>query len=161
MILAFVESVKYVGHMVPLAFLRIFFGYYYLSAALGSHKNGFLQRSNLVGEIRHYLPVSQAPDWFRSVLEACVLPNPQVFVTVLVVIQVVIGVSYLIGYLVRPLSMLAILFCVFLLWSLGPASTDIPFRFLIAIHLMLGWIGAGRCLGFDYFFYKRRRGIWW
>jgi len=147
--------------VVPIAFLRIFFGYYYLNAAAGHHKDGFLQKANLLTDVQGYLPTSQAPEWFKSFLQVCVLPHPQAFVTTLVVIQVLIGVSYLIGYLVRPLSVLAVVFCIFLLWSLGHAATDIPFRFLIAIHLMLGWIGAGRCLGFDYFFYKRRRGIWW
>jgi thiosulfate dehydrogenase [quinone] large subunit len=29
------------------------------------------------------------------------------------------------------------------------------------LFLVLAWLGAGRCLGLDYFFYKRDRGIWW
>jgi thiosulfate dehydrogenase [quinone] large subunit len=32
---------------------------------------------------------------------------------------------------------------------------------MFVIHLTMAWLGAGRCFGVDYFFYKRRRGIWW
>jgi thiosulfate dehydrogenase (quinone) large subunit len=31
----------------------------------------------------------------------------------------------------------------------------------LVLFLILAWLGAGRCLGLDYFFYKRDRGMWW
>ena len=35
------------------------------------------------------------------------------------------------------------------------------YKTILAVHVMMAWVGAGRCLGFDYYFFKRRRGIWW
>jgi thiosulfate dehydrogenase [quinone] large subunit len=161
MILAFVESIKYVGHMIPIAFLRVFMGYYYLNAALASYKNGFLQRAYLAEDIRSYLPKSSAPEWFKSFLENIAIPNWQIFALSFLIVQLLIGVSYILGYLVRPFAAIAILVSVSMLWALGPHPSAIQINFIIVIHLMLGWLGAGRCLGMDYFFYKRHRGIWW
>jgi thiosulfate dehydrogenase [quinone] large subunit len=47
-----------------------------------------------------------------------------------------------------------------MLFISGPASEDF-YKTILAIHLILAWVGAGRCLGFDYYFFKRRRGFWW
>ncbi len=161
MIYAFVESIKYVGHMIPVALLRIFLGYFYFNQALSTYHRGFLQHAYLAEDVRNFLPLSTAPEWYKNALETVLIPNWQVFATVYLAIQFIIGFSYIVGYMVRPVSLLAILYCGFISASIGSQLYLVQISFLVVLHLMLGWVGAGRCLGFDYFFYKRRRGIWW
>lgn len=161
MVVAFVESIKYVGHLLPVAFLRVFIGYYYFNQALLNAYGKFLTQPNLAEDIRSFLSLSTAPDWYKLFLEQVVVPNWLIFAYAIVVAQMVIGISYIVGYLVRPTSLLAI----FLSWNLnlalGGQHSELQGTFLVVLHFTLGWLGAGRCLGLDYFFYKRRRGIWW
>ena len=161
MILAFVESVKYVGHLFPIAFLRIFLGYYYVNQAILAKSTGFLERAYLAEDIRAFWPRSTAPDWYRSVLETFVIPNWQPFAYALVGAQILIGVSYLVGYMVRPFAILGLFLTFNSMLAFGPQGGESHLPFLLMMHLTLGWLGAGRCFGIDYFFYKRRRGIWW
>ncbi|MCB0739248.1 MAG: hypothetical protein KDC92_17190, partial [Bacteroidetes bacterium] len=71
-----------------------------------------------------------------------------------------LGICLLVGYLVRPASILAILLNLFLIW-ISPPHMALLYKTFIAVNITLGWLGAGRCIGFDYYFYKRMRGIWW
>lgn len=161
MLVAFVESVKYVGHLLPIAFLRVFIGYYYVNQALLNIHGEFLQKPYLAENIRNFLPRSTASDWYRAILETVVIPNWQYFAYAITIAQVMIGFSYVVGYMVRPLSLLGIILTFNLMIALGPHQGELQTTFLLILHFTLGWLGAGRCLGFDYFFYKRRRGIWW
>jgi thiosulfate dehydrogenase [quinone] large subunit len=72
----------------------------------------------------------------------------------------VIGISFLIGFLVRPTALLGALLMLNFIFAGGDAATSLQQTFL-ALFIVLFWVGAGRCLGFDYFFYKRQRGLWW
>ena len=161
MLVAFVESIKYVGHLLPIAFLRIFLGYYYFNQALLKMRGDFLTHAYLAEDIRNYLPKSAAPDWFKFGLENVVIPNWQFFAIAFMVLQLAIGIAYIIGYMVRPFSLLAIALSLSLMLALGPNQSEMQNTFMVVLHLTLGWLGAGRCLGVDYYFYKRRRGIWW
>jgi thiosulfate dehydrogenase [quinone] large subunit len=161
MIVAFVESIKYVGHLLPIAFLRIFIGYYYVNQALLNARGGFLSQPYLAEDIRNYIPQNTAPDWYKMFLESIVVPNWQIFAYVIVGAQIAIGVSYVIGYLVRPMSLLGLFLATNIMLALGGQQFELQSTFMLILHFTLGWLGAGRCLGFDYFFYKRRRGIWW
>lgn len=161
MVVAFVESIKYVGHLLPIAFLRVFIGYYYVNQALLNASGGFLNHPYLAEDIRNFLPRSAGPEWYLGFLEAIVIPNWRIFAYAIVVMQMMIGISYVIGYLVRPMSLLGIFLSFNIMVALGTQQSDLQTTFMIILHFTLGWLGAGRCLGFDYFFYKRRRGIWW
>ena len=161
MLVAFVESIKYVGHLLPIAFLRIFLGYFYLNQALARLSGDFLTHAYLAEDIRAFLPRSRAPEWYKTVLESVVIPNWHYFAIALVVAQMAIGVSYIVGYMVRPLSLVAIAVGFASLFAVGPGPSEAQATFLMVLHFTLGWMGAGRCLGVDYFFYKRRRGVWW
>lgn len=171
MLVAFVESIKYVGHLLPIAFLRIFLGYFYFNQGLGLMRGprDFLSQAYLAEDIRNYLSRSPAPDWYKSALETVVIPNWHIFAITLVALHFAIGVSYIIGYLVRPFALTAILLSIAMLFAIGPAMSpgfgpgfsEAQATFLLVLHFTLGWMGAGRCLGIDYYFYKRRRGVWW
>lgn len=161
MLVAFVESIKYVGHLLPIAFLRVFLGYYYFNQALINWHGDFLSQAYLAEDIRNFLPKSPAPEWYKIALESVVVPNWQFFATGIVVAQFAIGLSYIVGYLVRPCSLIGMILGFNLMLALGPHQSELQSTFMIVLHFILGWLGAGRCLGIDYYFYKRRRGIWW
>ena len=88
------------------------------------------------------------------------IPNWQTVAFIIVGLEFAVAISYIIGYVVRPVALLGILLCVTMLFLSGPAHEDL-YKTFLAIHLILAWVGAGRCLGFDYYYFKRRRGIWW
>ncbi len=161
MLVAFFESIKYVGHQFPIAFLRIFVGYYFLNDALQSLKNQFLSHAFLAEQIRDYLPKSISPEWYKFFLDSLVVPNWQFFAGFILISKFIIGISFIIGYLVRPASLLAIFLCLNLAWSIGPNLSELHDNLLLIVIFTLGWLGAGRCLGVDYYFYRKRRGIWW
>ena len=160
MLYSFFESVKYVGHLLPVAFLRIFLGWFYFQNALTQYRGEFLLQPRLAAQISEWLPGSQAPLWFREFLETVVIPHWQIFAYLITVSGFIIGISYLLGYAVRPMALLATLLSWAYFWAAGPSQADFH-RIFIAMNITLAWLGAGRCLGFDYFFFKRRRGIWW
>lgn len=171
MLVAFIESFKYVGHLIPVACLRIFLGGYYLKHSIAAFQSDFLVKAYLAEDIRNHLPLSTAPEWFRWFLENAVIPNWQVFAIGVALAQAFIGASYIIGYLVRPAAIAGVVLSAGLMGAIGIGSangtgnlTGIGLQattLMFVLHLVLGWIGAGRCLGFDYFFYKRHRGLWW
>jgi len=160
MLLAFLESVKYVGHLLPISFLRIYLGYYYLQDALNKFRGDFLSRPRLAFQIEEWLPISHAPDWYKVLIHIYIVPHWQKLAFIILGIEFAIAISYILGYVVRPIALLGVLITFNLLFISGPHQEELLKTFL-AIHLILGWVGAGRCLGLDYYFYKRRRGIWW
>lgn len=160
MFVAFFESVKYVGHLIPIAFLRIFLGYYYLDLAMTKFQGPFLVQPRFAGEIAEILPALSAPIWYKTWVEALVIPHWQSIAFLLVGIEFAIAISYLLGYVVRPMALIAAFLALNQL-ALTTAGAEAFPRMLLAIHLTFAWIGAGRCLGLDYYFFKRRRGLWW
>ena len=136
-------------------------GYYYFNHALQSLKGEYLSHAILAEQIRAYLPTSIAPEWYKYFLETAMIPNWQFFASFILISQMVIGISFLAGYLVRPASLLAMFLAFILLWAVGPSAGEIQDNLIIMVVFTLGWLGAGRCLGVDYYFYRKRRGIWW
>lgn len=160
MLVAFFESMKHVGHLYPVAFLRIFIGYYFFSQALVNFNGVFLTQPRLAAAITEWLPQSGAPSWYAYILEMYVVPNWQVFAYIITYCQFIVGISFIIGFLVRPISILGIFLVANLYFGGGEANLELQ-KVLVALFITLLWIGGGRCLGIDYFFYKRQRGIWW
>jgi thiosulfate dehydrogenase [quinone] large subunit len=158
-IVAFFESIKYVGHLFPLAFLRVFVGYFYLNQALLKYNGDFLTHPRIAEIISAGLAQSAAPSWYQDFLMQVAIPHWKVFSGVIVVLELLLGLSYLLGYLVRPMAMVGVLLGWFY-FSVYPGH-EVLYKTLIAVHITLAWLAAGRCLGFDYYFYKRNRGIWW
>jgi thiosulfate dehydrogenase [quinone] large subunit len=160
MFVAFFESVKYVGHLLPIAFLRVFLGYYYLQQALIKFRGDYLNRPRLAAQITDILPSLQAPAWYQNFLESVVIGNWQIFAFGILGLEFAIAISYIFGYVVRPMALIAFFLSINMLILSGTTGEELNKTF-IAIHLVMAWIGAGRCLGVDYYFFKRQRGIWW
>ncbi|MCC7403116.1 MAG: DoxX family membrane protein [Bdellovibrionales bacterium] len=160
MIVSFFESIKYVGHMLPIAFLRIYMGYFFLQRALERLNSEFLVQPILSRSIDEWLPISTAPEWYKDLLETIVVPNWKVFAYLITYSEFVIGISFLLGFLVRPVAILGVFLTINFFYNTGAAVADLH-RVFLTIFIVMWWVGAGRCMGFDFFFYKRRRGIWW
>lgn len=160
MIVSFFESVKYVGHMLPVAFLRIYVGYYFLQKSLTRFDSDFLVQPILSRSIDEWLPISTAPDWYKNILETIVVPNWKIFAYLITYCEFIIGVAFILGFLVRPIAILGLILTLNFFYNTSPVVGDLH-RFYMVLFFTMWWLGAGRCLGFDYFFYKRQRGIWW
>lgn len=160
MIVAFFESIKYVGHLLPLAFLRIFVGYYFLDSALNKTQGDYLIQPRLAAEISEWLPQSMAPLWYKSLVSDFVVEHWRVFSYSITYCEFLIAVSFILGFFVRPVALLGIFLSLNYIYTSNPIAANIHQVFL-AIFVTMLWMGAGRCLGFDYFFFKRQRGIWW
>lgn len=160
MLQAYFESIKYVGHLLPVSFLRIFLGYFYLDMFFKDWKNFIVGSAAYSDTFVEALNRSHVPAWFRLLLSEQIIPHWQVYAYIIIGLQLAVGISYILGYVVRPISALAILLCLNYL-VMSSVDHEVFYKLLIASHIMLAWVGAGRCLGLDYYFYKRRRGLWW
>lgn len=160
MLLAFLESIKYSGHLLPVVFLRVFLGYYYLLQALAKYRGDFMTRPRIAEQISEFLPASAAPEWYKFFVTTWWIPNWQTLAFIITGLEFAIAISYLAGYVVRPMALVAALLSLQMHY-IAPAGMDQLSITFVGIHLTLAWIGAGRCVGIDYYFFKRRRGIWW
>lgn len=159
MIVAFFESIKHVGHLLPVAFLRVFVGYFYLNQALLKYNGDFLTHPKVADAISTAVIQSATADWYKVLLRDYALPHWKVVAGLTVGSELLLGLAYLLGYFVRPMALVGIV----LSWvylSIFP-SQEVLYKTFIAIHITFAWLAAGRCLGFDYYFYKRNRGVWW
>jgi thiosulfate dehydrogenase [quinone] large subunit len=160
MLVAYLESIKYVGHMFPAALLRIYIGWSFFMTAWMRYQGEYLSQPNIADSIREWAPTSTAPDWYKDFLDRVVLPNWQLFAYCVVYFGFLVGVSFIIGFFVRPVALLAALVTLNFMFISGPEAFELH-KLHFVLFLILAWVGAGRCLGMDYFFYKRDRGLWW
>lgn len=160
MLYAFFESFKYVGHLFPIAFLRVYLGYYWINVAAHIYNNGLFTASIYVEDLKSELAVSHISEWYKSILEVVVFPNWHFFSNFIVGAQFLVGLSLILGFLVRPMCLVGIIISLHYVFF-SPEQVDILYMTFNAVFITLLWVGAGRCLGLDYYFYKRNRGIWW
>ncbi len=160
MVVSFFESLKYVGHLYPIALLRIYLGYFFLDSALARLHGEFLKQPRLAAIIMESLPQSDLPTWYANLLQQMVVPNWQVFAYFVTYCEFIVGLAFLIGFLVRPASILGVFLMINYIYAGREMVSSVQQTFL-ALFIVLFWVGAGRCLGLDYYFYKRQRGLWW
>ena len=162
MIVAFFESIKHVGYLFPVSLLRIYLGYFFFDNAMHKIQGGYFAYPHLVAAISEWLPMSAAPHWYKEFLTVLVIPDPnwKFFAYAITYCEFLIGISFFIGFLVRPISILGIILSVHSIYAHGQPSVELHQVFLV-LFIMTLWMGAGRSLGLDYFFYKRQRGWLW
>ena len=160
MFVAYLESVKYVGHFFPLAVLRVYLGWSFFATAWARVHSDYLTQPRIAAAITEWAPTSAAPEWYKEFLDKIVVPNWQVFAYCVVYFGFLVGVSFILGFFVRPVALLAALVTLNFIYNSGPDIIELH-KLHLVLFLILAWLGAGRCLGLDYFFYKRDRGMWW
>lgn len=160
MLASFFESVKFIAHLLPVSFLRIFLGYLYFEQAINHIRLGWLDKPILSVKVSQLLSSSNLGEWHRLALENIAIPYWLEASFLIILLELAIGISYLAGYLVRPMALFAACMLWFQLGIVEP-SQIMDLKILLVVNIFLSWIGAGRVLGFDYYFYKKQRGIWW
>lgn len=160
MITSFLSSIKYTGYFFPLAFVRIIFGYIFIQTAIERIGQNFLEQPQLARAIEAWVPYSSAPFWYIDFLETVALSNWKLFAYGIICFEFLIGFSFVFGFLVRPVSILGLLYSVHFVYAHPQPSADLYSMYFLFFTLAL-WMGAGRCLGLDAFFYKRQRGLIW
>lgn len=160
MFVSYLESIKYVGHLFPVALLRIYLGWTFATTAWARYHGDYLTQPTIAATITEWAPASTAPEWYKDFLDRTVVPNWQFFAYCVVYFGFMVGGSFLLGFFVRPVAILAALVSLNFMYSSGPELADL-YRLHFVLFLVLAWLGAGRCFGVDYFFYKRDRGPWW
>ena len=160
MIIAFFESLKHLGHIWPLTLTRVYVGWIFLSAGIKKFKGGWLDSSIVVETVNKWIAGGTTHPTYTHFLQDYVVPHWKVFSYVLVGGEILVGAFLILGFIVRPMTLLAIFFS--FNFMLAGASESVAFnQLLIVINVTMFIIGAGRAVGLDYYFYKRVRGIWW
>lgn len=160
MLTAFFESIKYVGHLYPVAFLRIFLGYYWLNQTLTEYQTGLFTSQVFIDQVQSSEYVLNFPGWYKWLFENLAYPYWSMASHGILAMNFLVGLSLLIGFMVRPFGVIGILISFhYVILATGIQNT--LYSTFVAILVSIVAIGAGRCVGFDYYFFKRNRGIWW
>jgi thiosulfate dehydrogenase (quinone) large subunit len=160
MLLAYLESFKYVGHLWPITILRFVMSWQYFRMAMNHIQSSYLQHPYLSEQLRLKMEGMGGLNSYLHFWEGQVQENWLLVSYVVVGSEILIAASYLLGYLVRPVSLWAAFLSIHL-YLLVEAQGDLSQLFAFFIHLTFCLLGAGRCLGLDYYFYKSRRGLLW
>jgi len=162
MIKTYLYSFGYSGLMFPVAFFRIYIGYVFLTSSFDKINSDYLIHPLISAKIIEWLPYSAAPEWLKSWLELEVLPNEswKILAYSFTYFEFFIGVSFIFGLLVRPAAVMGMLLMSVYMLIFG-LELILYYKILFFVFLMLFWLGAGRCIGLDYFFYKKYRGYLW
>jgi hypothetical protein len=149
-----------------IAFLRIFLGIMWLFEVTIGHNwkiGGVASGANptWMGEgageaVRENSALAIADGtygWFAWLFDAVIIPNAAAFSYLVIVLQVVLGVAFIVGFAVRPLALAALGMDVAIM-MLG--NSRIP-PFFTAMHLFVLVTGAGAYYGLDGWILERTR----
>lgn len=160
MVIAFLESVKYVGHMFPVALIRFILGYHYISMVITRVQSGYLKHAYISESLNLSDAQGATPGIYFEIFKGLVQSQWLMMTYILLGIELVVGISYLLGFGVRIASLLGMLLSLHI-YSFFSLATSPGQIYLFYIHLLFCLVGAGRCLGVDYYFFKSRRGLLW
>lgn len=160
MFTAFFESIKYVGHLYPVAFLRIFLGYYWLNQALTEYQTGLFTSQVFIDQVQSSDYILNFPNWYKWFFDHVAYPYWSMTSHGILTVCFLVGLSLIIGFMVRPFGIIGIIIS-FHYVLFGSGYQNLLYSTFVAIFVTIVAIGAGRCVGFDYYFYKRNRGLWW
>lgn len=160
MLYSVLESIKFTAHIFPLAVFRIGIGVYFLRQSFDKLSNDYLISPQLARKLNELLSSSQASVSFKYLISESIIPSWQIYSYLLFFLQLFIGLSFVSGFLVRISSIFGIILCSFYLLIQSAAIADF-YQILLLSFISMGFIGSGRCLGLDYFFYKRYNGWLW
>jgi thiosulfate dehydrogenase (quinone) large subunit len=148
------------GHIWPIALFRIFIGSAYLKLAIEKLNSRWLTESYLSELVTQWANNPDAHPGIHRLLAEWVVPHWQTFSYLVVFGEFAIGISLILGFMVRPTALAATIGTLVCLLAMGTESRAYN-QIYLAATAMLFLVSAGRCVGFDYYFYKRVRGYWW
>lgn len=156
--ISYLESFKYVGHLWPVALIRLWVAAFYFQVVSSQIDKGLLSYPLLSEQLRLKTGGVDSLNNYVSACSELFQTQWEVFSYAIVILGGVASASYLIGYLVRPVALImaTVSLHMWLLFELHDSQLV-----LMMLHLLFCLLGAGRCLGVDYYFYKSRRGLLW
>ncbi len=159
MLASFLESIKYVGHMYPVAIVRIIIGYQSISTVVSRVQTGYLEHP-YISERLNLSMASESSGLYFEIFKSLIQSQWAIMTYVLLIFEIFIGISYILGFGVRIASLLGMVLSmhIYLFFEFQTSPGQV---FLFYIHLLFFMLGAGRCLGLDYYFFKSRRGLLW
>ena len=160
MIVAYLESIKYIGHMWPLAIFRILIGYIYARTALSRIQAGYLEHAYISERLQIGGDAVTNPSMYFEFFKTMVQSQWLLFTSVFIGLELLIAASYIVGYGIRITALMAMILSLHTYFFFDFAGSDSQ-QYLFYIHFLFLLLGAGRCFGLDYYFYKSRRGILW
>ncbi len=160
MLTAFFESIKYIGHLYPVAVLRIYIGYFWFNEGMLKYKGNIFVSQLYVEDLSGKDLIFQLPEFYQTVFKNIIAPYWSVWSHGFIFAEIIIGIGLMLGFLTRPLGVIAIIICIHYS-MLGDELVSLLYSTFSAILLTLVVIGAGRCVGFDYYFFKKNRGLLW
>lgn len=160
MLASYLESIKYVGHMYPVAFIRIILGYQSIAMVLSRINSGYLQHPYISERLNLSVGGGASPGFYFELFKGLIQSQWLFMTYVLIVFEVFIGISYVLGFGVRIASLLGMFLSLHIYFFFNFQSSPGQI-YIFYIHLLFFLLGAGRCLGLDYYFFKSRRGLLW
>ena len=144
-----------------LVLLRVYLGAVFLVAALPKLQQDFTP--NLIGFVQQ-AALQRAHQFYRPFLAQVVLPNAPAFAALVTWVELLLGVTLVLGLLTRFSAAVALVLTLNYMFAKGawfwtPSSNDAAFV-AIALALLMG--AAGRTLGLDAFLSRRwpRSPLW-
>jgi thiosulfate dehydrogenase [quinone] large subunit len=160
MITELLESLKYVGHYFAVCFLRVYVGIHIFNLGWLKYQSNYLSEPQLAAQINEFLKLGSHPALIEYFYIELVRPYWSLFSQVQLSLEIATGLLLIFGFLVRPAVILLLIYFWFFSYIQDPILWP-WIGVMSAVLFSLGWAGAGRCLGVDYYFYKRYRGFLW
>lgn len=160
MLASYLESIKYVGHMYPVAFVRLLVGWHYLSSVFDRLGKGYLEHAYISERLNLSLITNEQVGVYFDIFKNLIQSQWLLMTYILIVTEALIGASYILGFGVRVASLLGVILSLHIYMYFDFASSP-GHIYMLAIHFLFFSLGAGRCLGLDYYFFKSRRGLLW
>lgn len=154
------ESLRYVGHYFALCFLRISIGIYIWQWGWAKWTGSYLTDPILAGNIEQWAVKNRPPFFIETLFTDYMRTYWSVVAYAQTIFELLAGFLLIIGFCVRPTSLLLVVYFWFFSYIEPQTSWNFINLFLLSLFTV-SWAGAGRCLGIDYYFYKRRRGLLW
>lgn len=154
------ESLRYVGHYFAICFLRIAIGIYVMRWGLDKWSSNYLTDPILAGNIELWAVKNRPPIFIEALFTDFINSYWSTVAYMQMSFELFAGFLLIIGFCVRPVSLLLLAYFWFFSYIEPQTSWNYVNLFLFSLFAV-SWAGAGRCLGIDYYFYKRRRGFLW
>ena len=147
------------GHLWPIALLRIYIGVFFLQTGVHHIQEGILKNPAFDSSMQRWSSTGHELK-ILSLLHDFLSNHWPLVSQIGVIALVMVGICYILGFMVRPTALIAIALSFNFMMGADVEMIWIN-KIFIALNAALFFVGAGRCFGFDYYFYKRVRGIWW
>ena len=144
--------------MWPLALVRIYLGIQTISIMFARLQLGYLDHPYVSERLN--LSAFSSSSLYFEVFKDLVQSQWLLVTYFFLFIELVIGISYILGLAVRITSVLGMILSLHIYFFFEFATSPGQI-YMFYIHLLFCLLGAGRCLGLDFYFYKSRRGLLW